>query len=129
VQERGVRDQVAILTFDAAAAAIEHMAAGRIDCMIVQNPFEMGVQAARLLLAMRAGDEAVIAEMFPAIGQPGGDCYTTGLRLILPDAWSELSEPPITADEFEAAEAAGTVEVLPLSRFREWLAKYGLPSS
>jgi len=129
VQERGVRDQVAILTFDAAAAAIEHMAAGRIDCMIVQNPFEMGVQAARLLLAMRAGDEAVIAEMFPAIGQPGGDCYTTGLRLILPDAWSELSEPPITADEFEAAEAAGTLEVLPLSRFREWLAKYGLPSS
>ena len=129
VQERSIRDQVTILTFDAAAAAIEHMAAGRIDCMIVQNPFEMGVQAARLLLAMRTGDEAVIAKMFPAYGQPEGDCYTTGLRLILPDSWEEQSYPPITADEFEAAEEANTVEVLPLSQFREWLAKYGLPSS
>lgn len=129
VEERGIRDQVTILTFDAAAAAIEHMAAGRIDCMIVQNPFGMGVQAARLLLAMRSGDKAVIAEMFPAYDQPKGDCYTTGLRLILPDARDEQSSSPIDADEFEAAEEAGTVEVLPLSEFREWLAKYGLPSS
>lgn len=129
VQERGRREQVTILTFDAAAAAIEHMAAGRIDCMIVQNPFEMGVQASRLLLAMRTEDDAVIKEMFPAQGQPGGDRYTTGLRLILPDAWSQLDYPPVSPGDFGAAEEAGTVEVLSLSVFREWLAKYGLPSS
>jgi ribose transport system substrate-binding protein len=52
VAERGARDQISIFTFDAAAQAIEHMKDGHIDCMIVQNPFEMGVQTVRLLLAM-----------------------------------------------------------------------------
>jgi ribose transport system substrate-binding protein len=86
VAERGVRDQVSIFTFDAAAQAIEHMANGNIDCMIVQNPFEMGVQTVRLLLAMQEGQDAVLMNMFPNYGQPGGDRFTTGLRLIIPDA-------------------------------------------
>ena len=71
VAERGVRDQVSIFTFDAAAQAIEHMANGNIDCMIVQNPFQMGIQTVRLLLAMQEGQDAVIEEMFPDFGQPG----------------------------------------------------------
>ena len=129
VAERGVRDQVSIFTFDAAAQAIEHMSNGNIDCMIVQNPFEMGIQTVRLLLAMQEGQDAVLAEMFPEFGQPGGDKFTTGLRLIIPDAWENNEDAPISKKELESAVSAGTLEVMSLSVFREWLKKYGLSSS
>ena len=129
VAERGVRDQVSIFTFDAAAQAIEHMANGNIDCMIVQNPFEMGVQTVRLLLAMQEGQDAVIMNMFPNYEQPGGDKFTTGLRLIIPDAWENDENAPISKKDLESAVSAGTLEVLSLSVFREWLKKYGLSSS
>ena len=129
VAERGVRDQVSIFTFDAAAQAIEHMANGNIDCMIVQNPFQMGIQTVRLLLAMQEGQDTVIEEMFPDFGQPGGDKYTTGLRLIIPDAWENNEDAPISGRDLESAVSVGTLEVLSLSAFREWLKKYGLSSS
>jgi ribose transport system substrate-binding protein len=127
VQERGVRDRTTIVTFDAQAAAVEHMAAGRIDAMVVQNPFDMGVKAVRLLLAMHEKDERAIAEMFPKAGQADGDLLTTGLRLVVPDppAGGDAAKPVLDAAQFESA----GVEVMPLSRFREWLATYGLSSS
>lgn len=119
-EERGVRDQVTIVTFDAQAAALQHMAEGRIDAMVVQNPFEMGILTVKLLLAMHTGDEATIKELFPRIGEPDGDIHTTGLRLIAPDEGS-----PLKAEDFEGA----GVEFFPLSKFRAWLDTYGLSSS
>ena len=97
--------------------------------MIVQNPFEMGVQTVRLLLAMHDGQDAVLTEMFPEFGQPEGDKFTTGLRLIIPDAWENDEDAPISTKDLESAVSAGTLEVLSLSVFREWLKKYGLSSS
>jgi ribose transport system substrate-binding protein len=120
VQERGVREKLAVVTFDAQAAAIERMAAGQIDVMVVQNPFEMGVQTVRLLLAMHAGDRDTVGQMFPHAGSPDGDVYTTGLRLIVPDADPLVKPADIDMQGFE---------YMPLSTFREWLAKYGLSSS
>ena len=120
VEERKVRDRITTITFDAQAVAIERMAAGQIDAMVVQNPFEMGIQTVRLLLAMHAGDEATIKEMFPRLGQPDGDIYTTGLRLIVPDA-----DPLVKPADIQGSDH----EYLPLSTFRAWLAKYGLSSS
>ena len=120
VRERGVRDRMTVVTFDAQAAAIERMQEGQIDAMVVQNPFEMGIQTVRLLLAMHAGDEATVQEMFPSAGQPDGDLYTTGLRLIVPDT-DPLVKPgdvPLPGYEY-----------MPLSTFREWLKTYGLSSS
>ena len=120
VEERGIRDRITIVTFDAQAVAIERMAAGQIDAMVVQNPFEMGLQTVRLLLAMHEGDEGTIAEMFPNAGRPDGDIVTTGLRLIVPD------ENPLV----KPADVPGTGhEIMPLSKFREWLAQHGLSSS
>jgi ribose transport system substrate-binding protein len=119
-EERGVRDQVTIVTFDAQAAALQHMAEGRIDAMVVQNPFEMGILAVKLLLAIHAGDDATIKEMFPRRGEPDGDIHTTGLRLIAPDEGS-----PLEAADFEAE----GIEFFPLSKFRAWLDTYGLSSS
>ena len=123
--ERGVRDRLTIITFDAQAAALNHMAEGKIDAMVVQNPFDMGVQTVRLLRAMLAGDEATVKEMFPRRGEPDGDIYTTGLRLIVPNTESPLNSMKT------GAESAGSksVEIMPLPAFREWLAKYGLSSS
>ena len=123
--ERGVRDRLTIITFDAQAAALNHMAEGKIDAMVVQNPFDMGVQTVRLLRAMLAGDEATVKEMFPRRGEPDGDIYTTGLRLIVPNTESPLNSMKTGA---ESAVSKG-VEIMPLPAFREWLAKYGLSSS
>lgn len=119
VEERGVRDRITTVTFDAQAVALERMAKRQIDAMVVQNPFEMGIQTVRLMLAMQQGDEATIREMFPHRGAPDGDIYTTGLRLIVPD------EKPLVTPE----DAAVPHEYLPLSKFREWLASHGLSSS
>jgi ribose transport system substrate-binding protein len=120
MQERGVRDRLTAVTFDAQAAAIERMAGGQIDAMVVQNPFEMGIQTVRLLLAMHEGDEGTINEMFPRRGEPDGDIYTTGLRLIAPD-----TEPLVRPGDVEM----DGYEYMPLSVFRAWLAEYGLSSS
>lgn len=120
VQERGIRDRVTVVTFDAQAAAIERMAAGQIDAMVVQNPFEMGVRTVRLLTAMHTGDAATIAEMFPNRAAPDGDLNTTGLRLIVPDTDALVKPADIDMPG---------VEYLPLTKFREWLASYGLSSS
>jgi len=119
-QERGVRDRMTVITFDAQAAALNHMADGTIDAMVVQNPFEMGIQTVRLLKAMLGGDEATIKEMFPRRGEPDGDIYTTGLRLIVPSDTSPLGSGKLNTKN---------VEIMPLPAFREWLAKYGLSSS
>jgi ribose transport system substrate-binding protein len=119
-QERGVRDRLTIITFDAQAAALNHMADGKIDAMVVQNPFEMGIQTVRLLRAMHTGDEAAVKEMFPRRGEPDGDIYTTGLRLIVPSDTSPLGSGKLNTKN---------VEVLPLPAFRDWLARYGLSSS
>jgi DNA-binding transcriptional MerR regulator len=120
VQERKVRDRITTVTFDAQAVAVERMAAGEIDAMVVQNPFEMGVQSVRLLLAMHAGDEKTIKEMFPNAGQPDGDIHTTGLRLIVPDTEPLVKPADVHLEGYE---------YMPLSKFREWLATYGLSSS
>jgi len=119
-EERGVRDRLTIVTFDAQAAALDHMAGGRIDAMVAQNPFEMGIKTVRLLTALLEDDKATVMEMFPRAGEPDGDLHTTGLRLIVPDA-----DTPLEA----AAFARDGVEVMPLSTFRAWLAKHGLSSS
>ena len=130
VQERGVRGKTTVVTFDAQAAALEHMAGGRIDAMVVQNPFEMGVKTVRLLLAMHEKDSKTIDELFPNAGGPDGDLHTTGLRLVIPDPDEGAGgkgggAAPIVPAEFEKP----GIEVMPLSRFREWLGSHRLSSS
>jgi ribose transport system substrate-binding protein len=58
--------------------------------------------------------------MFPRRGEPDGDLYTTGLRLVVPDGRS-----PVRPELFDAK----VVEYLELPAFKAWLAKYGLTSS
>jgi ribose transport system substrate-binding protein len=120
VTESGSRDKYIIATFDAQDLAIAQMEQGNIDVMVVQNPFDMGVQTCRLMQAMIAGDEATQKEMFPNFDRPDGDVYTTGLRVVVPAA-----ESPVKPDLFDPK----VVEYMLLPDFKAWLAKYNLTSS
>jgi ribose transport system substrate-binding protein len=120
VEERKLREQITVVTFDAQQVAIEDMARGKIDAMVVQNPFDMGYQTVRLLKAMITGDKSVEQAMFPNFGQENGDIYTTGLRVVVPSA-----ESPIKPELFDAK----VVEFMLLPDFQAWLKKYNLTSS
>ena len=120
VTESSSRDKFVIATFDAQDLAIAAMEENKIDVMVVQNPFDMGVQTCRVMKAMIAGDDATLKEMFPKQGEPDGDIYTTGLRVVVPSA-----DSPIKADLFDSK----VVEYMLLPDFKAWLAKYGLHSS
>lgn len=119
VESAGVKKDMTVVTFDAQEAAIQEMEKGNIDAMLVQNPFDMGFQAVRLLSAMVLGNAAVEKEMFPKTGVDA-DIYTTGLRLVVPNSGSVLK-----ADDFDAK----VVEFMKLDDFKKWLAKYNLKSS
>jgi ribose transport system substrate-binding protein len=131
VKETGTRDKVVIATFDAQDLAIEAMepirdkkgqiiGEGTIDVMVVQNPFDMGVQTVRLLKAMVEDDQATIKQMFPNQGSDNGDVYTTGLRVVVPSAKSAVNESLFDKN---------VVEFMLLPDFKAWLKKYGLHSS
>jgi len=59
-------------------------------------------------------------EMFPNEGREDGDVFTTGLRVVVPDAKS-----PVKATDFDPK----VVEFMTLEEFKLWLAKYKLVSS
>ena len=120
VKKNKLEDKIVVGCFDAGELSIAAMADKRIDVMVVQNPFDMGVQTVRLLKAMVENDEAEVKEMFPKQGQPGGDVYTTGLRVVVPD-----EDSPVKKELFDPA----TVEYMTLPVFREWLSKFNLKSS
>lgn len=121
VDQLNVRDKVTVVGFDAEPQAIEHMARGKVDAMVVQNPYDMGYQSVRLLKALLEEDDATVHEMFPDIdsGKPTRDVYNTGLKVVVPD-----QDSPLKKDMFDP-----TTEFLPLSEFQAWLRKYGLTGS
>jgi len=120
VTETGKRDDFVVTTFDAQDLAIQQMEKGNIDAMVVQNPFDMGVQTVRLCKAMIEEDQDVIDEMFPNKDDAEGDIYTTGLRVVVPS-----DDSPVKKDLFDP----DVVEFMVLPEFQAWLDKYGLKSS
>ena len=119
VREVDRRKDFTVVVFDAEPDAITAMKDGQIDAMVVQNPFDMGYQGVRLMQALIKDDKETIAAMLPKHGEPGGDIYDTGLKVVVPD-----DKSPLTADQFGIG-----VEFLELPKFQEWMAKYGLTGS
>lgn len=113
------RPDFTIVVFDAEPGAIAMMGQGNIDAMVVQNPYAMGFESMRLLKALATDDQAAVKELLPKFGEPDGDIYDTGLKVVVPNA-----DSPLKQDQFPA-----NVEFLTLERFREWLEKYGLSGS
>ncbi len=122
VAEKRVREKVKVVAFDAEQNAIQQMAAGMIDAMVVQNPFGMGYDAVAYAIARHTKDDAAAKVLFPNMGQPDGDIRDTGLRVVAPDAGS-----PLTKEMF--SEFGPSVEFLPFSDFQAWLKKYNLTDS
>lgn len=122
VKERKLRDKMTIVTFDAEQLAIQQMSDGMIDAMVVQNPFGMGYESVRYCVAKIGKDDKTVKELFPKMGTPGGDILDTGLKVVVPDSGSALKP--------EMFQQYGTsVEFTTMSKFQEWLKKYGLTSS
>lgn len=119
VREVDRRKDFTVVVFDAEPDAITAMKEGQIDAMVVQNPFDMGYQGVRLLQALVKDDKETIAKMLPKHGEPGGDIYDTGLKVVVPD-----SSSPLKKDQFDS-----NVQFLELPAFQEWMSKYGLTGS
>ena len=122
VNEKKVRDRFTIVTFDAEQIAIQQMAEGMIDAMVVQNPFGMGYDSVKYAFAKITGDTATAKEMFPSMGQLGGDIRDTGLKVVVP-----AKDTPLKPEMFN--DFGPSVEFVTLPQFQEWLTKYRLTSS
>ena len=119
VRELDRRKDFTVVVFDAEPDAITAMKDNQIDAMVVQNPFDMGFQGVRLLQALVKDDKETISSMLPKHGEPGGDIYDTGLKVVVPNA-----DSPLTADQFDKS-----VEFQDLSTFQKGMEKYGLTGS
>jgi ribose transport system substrate-binding protein len=123
VGEKGLRDQVdsqmTVVTFDAEPLAVEYMGAGKIDAMVVQDPFHMGYLAVKVLDAIHRQDAVTLDELFPQRGQPGGDVHNTALRVVVPAEGS-----PLAPEMFDS-----NTEYMTLGEFKAWLQKYNLQGS
>ncbi len=119
VKELGVRQDYTIVVFDAEPIAIQQIVEGQIDAMVVQNPYQMGYQSVRLMKALNEKDQSTIDKMLPHIGQPGGDVYDTGLKIVVPN-----NKSPLKRESFGAK-----TEFLTLDTFKQWLARYSLEGS
>lgn len=119
VKARGIRDKTTIVVFDAAPLALSDMEAGNVDAMVVQNPYQMGYLGTRLMKALIEGDQSVVKELFPKYGSPGGDVYTTELRVVVPDEKSPLKPEMFSPD----------TKFFTYPKFREWMNERKLTGS
>ena len=120
VRDRQIRDKVKVVCFDAAEASIREMGEGNVDVMVVQNPYQMGFEGVKLLLALAKDDQSVIKAMYPDYSQSGtGDIYSTELRVVIPDTGSSIS--PDLLD--------GKTKFFKHSEFLKWLSERGLSGS
>jgi len=119
LKETGTRTKYKVVTFDAEPGAIVAMGDGMIDAMVVQNPHQMGYQGVRLLKALITDDQATVKEMLPRHGEPDGDIYDTGLKVVVPDG----------SDAFDRAKFGEKTEFMRLGEFKAWLKKYNLEGS
>ena len=123
LEDKGQLDDFLVCSIDAAELTIRAMEEGKVDVMVVQNPFVMGNQGLKLLYAMVTDDQDTIKTMYPNLedtSNPTYDIYSTGLRVVVPEG-SPLIEKK---DIFEE----GT-EFMLLPDFQAWLAQYNLKSS
>ena len=126
VLDRGLREQITIVVYDAAPLALTDMERGHIDAMVVQNPYQMGYLGTQLMKALIEDDQQTIAQMYPGydpqtrrFNGPDADIFTTGMRVVVPD-----DNSPLRPEIF----SPGT-EFFKYSEFRAWLRERNLTGS
>lgn len=115
VDKLKLQDKLTVIGFDAAAKSLTYMGEGKVDALLVQNPYQMGYVGVKLMKALVEEDQATIEELLPG----GTDVHTTDLKIVVPDGDERLSK-----DLFEES-----TQFLPLSEFQAWMDKYGLTGS
>jgi ribose transport system substrate-binding protein len=118
VQETKKQGKIKVVVFDAEPGTIEHMGSGKVDVMVVQNPYQMGYQGVKLLKALVVDDQKTVKETLPNLGKDDGDLYDTGLKVVVPDG------SPIVKKGF-----GEKTEFLKFDEFKAWLDKYKLTGS
>jgi len=120
VADRRIRDKTRIFCFDAAEESIRGMQDGNVDVMLVQNPFQMGADGVKLMLALIEKNDAGVKEMYPNYAQSEeNDMFKTELRIVVPD-----SQTTVTPEILEK-----TTRLMKLSEFKKWLEERKLVSS
>ena len=126
VEERGVEDEQTIVVFDAAALALSDMEKGKIDAMVVQNPYQMGQLSVKLMKALIEDDHKSIGEVYEGYDvekkefkTTDGDIFNTELRVVVPD-----EESPLKKEMFRPE-----TKFFYYKDFRKWLDDRGLVSS
>ncbi len=126
VEERAIRDETKIIVFDAAQAALNDMEEGKIDAMVVQNPYQMGYLSVKVLSAMIEEDGDAIKEVFASYNpetkefdETDGDIFNTELRVVVPNEQS-----PLTKEMFREE-----TEFFYYEDFKAWLEERRLVSS
>jgi ribose transport system substrate-binding protein len=118
VAERGVGDKVTVLGFDAAPLALDAMGKGRIQALLVQDPYQMGYLGVKTLKALLDDDQKTLKEVFPQYGEPDGDIHLTNLKIVVPQ------DSPLTKDLFRE-----TTQFQTLDEFNAWLKENHLTGS
>ncbi len=126
VEEREIRDKTKIVVFDAASLALTDMEEGKIDAMVVQNPYQMGYLSVKMIKAMVEGDGDTIKEIYPSYDpesgsftEEDGDIFNTELRVVVPN-----EESPLKADMFRPE-----TQFFYFDDFKSWLDERRLVSS
>ena len=121
VKARDIRKKTKVVCFDAAEASIREMGNGNVDIMVVQNPYQMGYDGVKLMLALVEDDKKTIKEMYPDYKQEGdGDIFRTELRVVVPDDKSPIKKKDLSDKK--------TI-FMTLPEFKKWLADRKLVSS
>ena len=119
VRDRGIEEDVTVLGFDAAPLALSAMKAGRVDALLVQDPYTMGYLGIKTLKALVDDDKEALKEVFPNYGSAdNGNVHRTALKIVVPEKTS------LTPDIFDE-----NTEFIPLPEFRAWLDEYHLTGS
>lgn len=125
VKERDIRDKMAIVVFDAAPKAIQHLKDGYIDAMVVQDPYGMGYEGTRLMKALYEDDQAAVKELFPdydfgkkEFTSSDGDIKHTDVRVVVPN------DSQLKKEDFDPS-----IKFFSIDEFDGWLKERGLIGS
>ena len=126
VDEKKIGDKTTVVVFDAATLALSDMEKGKIDAMVVQNPYQMGQLSVKLMKALIEDDHASIAEIFKdydpekkAFKTTDGDIFNTDLRVVVPNDKSPLKKEMFRPE----------TSFFYYKDFKKWLDDRGLVSS
>jgi len=119
VKELKRKKDFTVVVMDADPNALDQMGQGLIDAMVVQNPYQMGYQAVRLMKALVEEDKAAIDKIREKFGTKENTIYDTHVRVVVPDKPSAVKK-----DLFD-----NQAEFFKLKEFHRWLDKYTLAGS